>query len=81
MALVLVLVLLASSLHGTLIVRIEAHAAAGFVPEALSVFAVGAGGGGFGEEESEEFVGDGEVGELLELLEREEAEEGFEEGE
>ena len=77
----LVLVLLAPALHRTLVIRIEAYATTGFVAEALSVFAVGAGGGGFGEEEGKEFVWDGEMGELLELLQREKAEEGLEEGE
>ncbi len=77
----LVLVFLASSLDGALVVRIEPHAPPRFGPETFALFAVGAGGGAFGEEEGEELVGDGEVGGLLELLEGEQTEEGFEEGE
>lgn len=46
----------------------------------MVLVASGAGGGGFLEEEIEEFVADGEVGLLLELLEGGEAEESFEEG-
>lgn len=41
----------------------------------------GAGGGGFFQEEVEEFVGDCEVGLLLELLQGHQAEQGLEEGE
>ena len=46
----------------------------------MGVPVAGAGGCGFGEEEGQEFVWDGEVRRLLELLEGEEAEEGFKEG-
>lgn len=79
-----VLIVLPAPLDGALVVGVEADSPPRFVADALALLDVagrGAGGGALGEEEGEEFVGDGEVRRLLELLQREQAEEGLEEGE
>ena len=79
-----ILILLPPPLDRALIIRIKAHPPSRFSADATALHVIargGARGGGFGEEEGEEFVGDGEVRRLLKLLEGEEAEDCFEEGE
>ena len=85
MIMMLVLIVLAPPLHGALIIRIKPYFPPRFTSQPLSLLGIWAGAGGarvgVGEEEVEEFVGDGEVGLLLELLEGGKTEEDFKEGE